>query len=159
MSVQQGMDTARIREIAEQLRSQREKIEGVRQSGSTSAKVLRDSWAGADLSGFTERWDGPVVKQLMDAATQIGAAADLMVQQATDQDDTSSLGGGSGSGPGAGGPGAGSAVGGAAVGARGAGAAAGAGPAPGPPGPAPGLVLAAAAQTGGDAAELGTRAA
>ena len=105
MSVQQGMDTARIREIAEQLRSQREKIEGVRQSGSTSAKVLRDSWAGADLSGFTERWDGPVVKQLMDAATQIGAAADLMVQQATDQDDTSSLGGGSG--PGAGGPGGG----------------------------------------------------
>lgn len=105
MSVQQGMDTARIREIADQLRAQRTRIDDVQQRGTTSMNVLHEAWKGPDLDDFSHRWDGDAVKRLMTASTQIGAAADLMVRQAEQQDETSGEGGGGTGGPG--GPGGG----------------------------------------------------
>lgn len=110
MSVQQGMDTARIREIADQLRAQRAKIDDVRQTGTASMGVLKGAWEGADLESFGQQWDGDAVRRLTEASTQIGAAADLMVKQAEQQEDTSTTGtagpGGSTGTPGTGGVGA-----------------------------------------------------
>lgn len=111
MTVQQGMDTVRIREIAGQVRTQGTQVTEVESRGTASAGVLRETWRGADAQRLLETWGGTAVPQLRSAAEMLTSLAAELTRQAEQQDTTSSTsGGGAANGPGAGpgtGPGSG----------------------------------------------------
>lgn len=101
MTVQQGMDSARIREIAGGLRAESTRIGDVQGRGTASAGVLRGAWEGDDAGVLLDRWDSEAVTRLTEAAQLLSAAADDLGRQADDQDEASGeAGGGRGTGGG-----------------------------------------------------------
>lgn len=107
MSVQQGMDSARIRQISGQLDSEVTKIGDVLSRGNASADVLEGNWGGDDGQKLLVRWRSDALKQLTSASEMLRSASKELQRQAEQQDDASGEAGG-GSGGGAGGPGGGS---------------------------------------------------
>lgn len=99
MNVQQGMDTARIREIAAQLTTEANRLDDVLDRGNSSAGILQGNWEGDDGQALLVRWRTTAVKQLGEATETLRQVARTMKEQATDQDTTSKeVGGGSGGG-------------------------------------------------------------
>lgn len=109
MSVQQGMDSARIRQISGQLDSEVTKIGDVLSRGNASADVLEGNWGGDDGQKLLVRWRSDALKQLTSASEMLRSASKELQRQAEQQDDASGEGGGGGgaSGPGSGGSGGG----------------------------------------------------
>lgn len=64
MNVQQGMDTARIREIAAQLTTEANRLDDVLDRGNSSAGILQGNWEGDDGQALLVRWRTTAVKQL-----------------------------------------------------------------------------------------------
>lgn len=109
MSLQQGMDVARVREVAQQLLASGEKIATIGQSGRSQLSVLAGAWEGPDLAAFEGEWQS-AEQSLSDAGRRVRAYGDLLTEQADQQDqasgaDGSVLSGGGGPGGQGSGPG------------------------------------------------------
>ncbi|WP_169797347.1 C2 family cysteine protease [Janibacter limosus] len=88
MTVSDGMDVARIRGIAAQLRGQGEVMTGVAEQGRASLAVLEGAWSGDDLLGFSHEWTG-AERAAHSAADMVRDCARTLDRQAEDQDDGS----------------------------------------------------------------------
>lgn len=100
MSVQQGMDSARIRQIAGQIEGEVGRLVDVLGKGNASAGVLHNNWGGDDGQALLVRWRDDAAKQIGGATEMLRSASKELGRQAEDQDQTSGEGGG---GPGGGG--------------------------------------------------------
>lgn len=111
MTVQQGMDSARIRQISGQLDHEVTKLGDLLGRGNVSAGVLEDNWSGDDGQKLLVRWRTDALKQVGAASEMLSKASEQLQRQADQQDDVSGQsGGGPGGlpgGPGPGGPGSG----------------------------------------------------
>lgn len=105
MTVQQGMDSARIREISGRLDAEVTRLGELLGRGSASAGVLEDSWSGDDGQHLLVRWRSEAMKQIGSASEMLRSASRDLQRQADQQDDTSGQPRGGPSGPGGGGPG------------------------------------------------------
>lgn len=94
MTVQQGMDSARVREIAGQLRTGSRRISDVQGKGTASARVLRGSWEGEDATTLLDSWEDDAVTRLAQAAERLMTAAEDLGRQADQQDQASDATGG-----------------------------------------------------------------
>ena len=56
MTLTDGMDVARMRQIAEQLVLQSKQLTGVAQDGSASMSRLVEAWQGPDTEFFSQGW-------------------------------------------------------------------------------------------------------
>ncbi len=99
-TLQQGMDPARVREVATALADLGRRTHAVRDDGTTVAGQLSQVWLGADLEAFSRDWNTRA-QQVTDAATGLERIADLLHRQADAQEETSSSGGVGASGAGA----------------------------------------------------------
>ena len=101
MSVQHGMDSGRVRQIAGQLRGEVQALTNVLGEGNASAERLREHWLGDDGQELVVRWTSDAAKQIGAATETLRALATGLERQAEDQDEASGAGGSGG--PGAGG--------------------------------------------------------
>lgn len=110
MSVQQGMDVSRVRQIAEQLARSGESLASIGTTGRAQLAALGGAWEGPDLEKFDGAWGG-AEKSLADASASIQSMSKQLGEQAGQQDEASSgsgsvlAGGGSGGSADPGGPG------------------------------------------------------
>lgn len=110
MTVREGMDVERVRQIASQLQQSSERLTGIGAQGRGQLSVLSGAWSGSDLDAFTSSWSG-AEKVLHGASQSLQALGKELDAQAGDQDRSSSgsgsiLGGGPGRPGGPGGTGA-----------------------------------------------------
>lgn len=105
MTVQQGMDSARVRQVAGDLETQVNKINDILASGRASADVLQANWGGDDGQQLLVRWRTDAAKQLGAAGEMLRDRARELRRQADDQDSSSGEGGGGSGNGGPGGPG------------------------------------------------------
>lgn len=84
MSVEQGLDPQKIKDIASQLDVQGERVEAVHDSGNALVAALEESWAGPDLDDFHRGWQDST-SQLNAMATALRAAGKELQQQAEQQ--------------------------------------------------------------------------
>ncbi|MHA7126142.1 C2 family cysteine protease [Janibacter indicus] len=85
MTVSEGMDTGRVREIATRLRDQGERLVDVSARGRTSLGVIEEAWSGADFLTFSNGWSG-AEQATQAAADRVRDFAQLLDRQAADQD-------------------------------------------------------------------------
>ena len=85
MTVSEGMDPARVREIAGVLRGTGRELVRIGQSGAASLHVLGDSWSGPDLQFYASSWD-EARRSLETAADMLTRVGDDLVGQADAQD-------------------------------------------------------------------------
>lgn len=109
MTVREGMDVERVRQIASQLQQSSERLTGIGAQGRGQLSVLSGAWSGSDLDAFITSWSG-AEKVLHGASQSLQALGKELDAQAGDQDRSSSgsgsvLGGGPGTPGGSGGPG------------------------------------------------------
>lgn len=104
MTVQQGMDSTRIREISDQLDAQVHTLADVLATGSASAAVLEGNWGGDDGQALLVRWRSDVLRQLTSASEMLRSTSAQLQREADQQDDASGESG-AGGGGGPGGPG------------------------------------------------------
>lgn len=113
MSLEQGMDVARVRDVAQQLLASGERIAAVGATGRSQLSVLGGAWEGADVEHFEGGWS-TAEQTISDASTRIRAYSRLLTEQADQQDHASDgsgsilsggagTPGGTGAGPGRGG--------------------------------------------------------
>lgn len=102
MTVQQGMDSARIRRIAEHLSTEATKLGDVLTRGNGSATILEANWGGEDGQKLLLTWRTDASKQITSAAELLRTAVADLERNADQQDEAS---GGSGGAGGPGGPG------------------------------------------------------
>lgn len=106
MTVQQGMDSSRVREIAGRLDLEVTRLDEVLAKGNTSAGLLAANWSGDDGQELLVRWRREAAKQIELATVTLRATSIRLRQQAADQDSASGETSGGGPGPdGPGGPG------------------------------------------------------
>lgn len=103
MTVQQGMDSARVREIASRLDIEVTRLGEVLGKGNTSAGILAANWGGDDGQDLLVRWRTEAARQIDAATVTLRAASTRLRQQAEEQDTAS--GETSGGSPGTGGDG------------------------------------------------------
>lgn len=96
MTVQQGMDTARARQIADGLRVQGNALSALGPQGSAMMQVLDQVWNGPDTEHFAREWNS-ARPQIDQAGTSLTDMANELARQAEEQDLASE---GSGFGPG-----------------------------------------------------------
>lgn len=98
MSVREGMDTARVQEIAGRVDTESERLSQIQQDGTVMMSVLAQSWAGPDLGHFHDSWMSSAPQLEAMAATLRAVAKELQVQaqQQLDGSDGSLTGGGGG---------------------------------------------------------------
>lgn len=102
MSLTDGMDPERARDIGQQLQDLGRHTSEIQQSGMAMIRVLEDVWAGPDVEVFAAGW-GQVSPRVHEAGAGIEAAGRAIVDQADDQEQTSSSGAkGTGGGDGGG---------------------------------------------------------
>lgn len=89
----QGMDPARVREVATVIRGCARDVEDVRTIGQASAAVLAQVWSGGDAEYLLRAWEG-LTPALGDAAAALAEASDHLHRQSEDQDRASGEGGG-----------------------------------------------------------------
>ncbi|APH01752.1 MULTISPECIES: hypothetical protein [Janibacter] len=105
MSVQEGMDVERVRQIASDLLRNGETLSNIGSQGRGQLSVLSGAWEGPDLESFSGSWGG-AEKSLAAASQTVQALGKGLQQQASDQDQASQGGGGAPGGGGQpGGPG------------------------------------------------------
>lgn len=94
MTVTDGMDTARARVIADQLKSQGSALAGLGVQGSVLMKTLEGVWSGPDVEEFAREWQTtrPAIARSSNHLTEAGHE---LSRQAAEQDETS-IGGGAG---------------------------------------------------------------
>lgn len=95
MTVTDGMDTARARVIADQLKSQGSALAGLGVQGSVLMKTLEGVWSGPDVEEFAREWQTarPAIARSSNHLTEAGHE---LSRQAAEQDRTSDAGGTSG---------------------------------------------------------------
>lgn len=101
MSLAEGMDVARVRQIADSLGRNGEQLREVRGVGTASMSVLAVTWEGADVEVFADRW-GRSAGQLETAAQALREAQTELLRQADAQESASDGAGGSGGSSGSG---------------------------------------------------------
>ncbi|WP_435201447.1 hypothetical protein [Janibacter sp. GS2] len=89
MTVQQGMDSTRIREISDQLDAEVHKLGDVLATGSASAGVLEGNWGGDDGQALLVRWRSDALRQLTSASEMLRSTSAQLQRQADQQDDAS----------------------------------------------------------------------
>lgn len=104
MPVREGMDVARVREIASQLQQSSETLANIGTQGRGQLSVLTGAWSGADLEQFSRSWAG-AEKVLVTAGQTIQSLSKQLQAQAGEQEVGSSGSGSVLSGPPPGGPG------------------------------------------------------
>lgn len=104
MSVNEGMDVARVREIAARLRHESDAVIAVGEGGRASLGVLEGAWGGQDLAAFAHEWSG-AERAVHSAADRVRQFADAADRQAADQEGASGEGGLTRRAGGPGGPG------------------------------------------------------
>lgn len=95
MSVKEGLETDKVRDVAAALLDVADQIEGVRGSGAAMLRLLAGVWEGGDVALFTRGWDsaGP---RLSEAADGLRDAGKELERQVDDQIKTSGGEGGGG---------------------------------------------------------------
>lgn len=89
--VTHGADTDRLEEIAGQLLTSAQRVGAVADTGTASAPVLEEAWAGADCEDFIGSWQS--ARQMVEQAeTHLRAFAAVLLEQAAQQDATSGSG-------------------------------------------------------------------
>ncbi|WP_157075012.1 hypothetical protein [Janibacter limosus] len=106
MTLEQGMDSSRIRQVASGIDIEAGRLGDILGRGNASAGLLRDNWGGDDSQQLLIRWQREATRSLGAATELLRGAAKELRQQAADQDEGSGVGGGGG-GRGDGGPGRG----------------------------------------------------
>ncbi|MEK4241268.1 HNH endonuclease [Janibacter sp. FSL W8-0316] len=89
----QGMDAARVREVAQALRGCARDLEEVRVAGTASAGVLGEVWWGGDAEFLLRSW-ADLTPALVGAGTALEEASATLMRQAADQESASDEGGG-----------------------------------------------------------------
>ena len=89
MSVHEGMDVARVRQIASQLQRSSENLVNIGTQGRGQLSVLSGAWSGPDLDGFTGSWRG-AEQTLAGASQTLQALGQELAVQAGDQEEGSS---------------------------------------------------------------------
>lgn len=89
----QGMDAARVREVAQALRGCARDVEEVRVAGTASAGVLGEVWSGGDAEFLLRSW-ADLTPALVGAGTALEEASATLLRQAADQEAASDEGGG-----------------------------------------------------------------
>lgn len=97
MPVSDGMDVARVREVAVQLHREAHRLADVSTQGSAQMTVLEEAWEGVDSQGFGQQWM-TTDRTLFDCSGRLSAFADTLTRQAGQQDETSDGTGGRGAG-------------------------------------------------------------
>lgn len=97
MSIAEGMDVERVRQIADSLGRSGDQLREVQGAGSASMRVLAGTWEGTDVEHFADRW-GTSAGQLEAAAQALRDAHAELLRQADSQEDASGGSGGSGGG-------------------------------------------------------------
>lgn len=95
--VAEGMDPARVREIATRLRRNADRVDEVCESGRAQLGVLLAQWSGPDLEGFQDRWED-ASPQVRETARLMRAAIEDLFAQADAQVEASGGEGGGGRG-------------------------------------------------------------
>ena len=88
----QGMDAARVREVAQALRGCARDVEEVRVAGTASAGVLGEVWWGGDAEFLLRSW-ADLTPALVRAGTALEEASATLMRQAADQEAASDEGG------------------------------------------------------------------
>lgn len=89
----QGMDTARVRAVAQTLRGCARAVDEVRAAGTASAGVLAEVWWGGDAEYLLRSW-ADLTPALVGAGTALEEASAGLLRQADDQEAASGEGGG-----------------------------------------------------------------
>ena len=92
MSVQEGMDVERVRQIAGDLQRNGEALTNIGAQGRGQLSVLSRAWEGPDIEKFSGSW-GAAEKSLAAASQTIQAMGKGLQQQATDQHQSSQASG------------------------------------------------------------------
>ncbi|MDN5716116.1 MAG: WXG100 family type VII secretion target [Janibacter sp.] len=108
MTLEHGMDSSRIRQVASGIDIEAGRLGDILGRGNASAGLLRDNWGGDDSQQLLIRWQREAARSLGAATELLRGAAKELRQQAQDQDEGSGVGGGGTGGPGGPGPGPGS---------------------------------------------------
>lgn len=85
MALTEGMDSAKIREVAGQLTTQSGKIGEVMQNGTSQMGTLTENWLGQDSQQFADNWR-EASKALQAAQDTLDAYAKDATAQAEAQD-------------------------------------------------------------------------
>lgn len=102
MTVQQGMDSARVRQVRDQLYREADRLGDLLARGDASAGVLQDNWGGEDGQQLLARWRGDAARRVGAALAMVSTAAEDLGRQADEQDAASGEPGSAGpTGPGA----------------------------------------------------------
>lgn len=96
MTVNEGMDVARARQIALQLHHEADRLTDVSVQGTAGMGVLQEAWSGTDSHGFQQQWVA-AERLVHDCSGHLTRFAESLTRQAADQEDASS--GGSGVAP------------------------------------------------------------
>lgn len=102
MTLTDGMNVARVRQVGAQLRATEQRLDEVCRTGRAGLATLDEAWQGPDLASFGDRWSA-AERVVHAAADQMRAYADELERQADAQDSASDSPGGRGPG-GPGGP-------------------------------------------------------
>ncbi|EKA59908.1 hypothetical protein B277_15659 [Janibacter hoylei PVAS-1] len=97
MTVREGMDSSRVREVASGLDTQVHRLGEILVRGNASAAVLGDNWGGEDGQELLRQWRDDAGKQVGAASEMLRSISSELRRQADDQDRGS---GGQGSGGG-----------------------------------------------------------
>lgn len=73
-TVSEGMDVARVRQIAQSMLGLSSQLGSVKSRGDAQVSTLEHVWSGDDLDAFTDRWDetSPGISHTADALRQMG---------------------------------------------------------------------------------------
>lgn len=109
MTLEQGMDSSRIRQVASGIDTEAGRLGEILGAGNASAGLLQSNWGGDDAQQLLVRWQREASRSLGAASEMLRGAAKELHRQADDQDEGSGVGGGGGrdGGGGDGGPGRG----------------------------------------------------
>lgn len=91
MTVDEGMDVARARQIAMQLRHEADRLTDVSAAGTAQMGVLDEAWAGHDANGFRQQWV-TAERLVHDCTGHLTRFAGALSRQAADQEGASSAG-------------------------------------------------------------------
>lgn len=106
MTVSEGMDIARVREIAVQLHREAHRLTGVSTQGTAQMGVLEEAWSGTDSTRFGQDWI-TAERSAHACSAHLTGYADALTRQAEQQDEASDGAGTGTAGPGARGSGSG----------------------------------------------------
>lgn len=96
-TVSEGMDVARVRQIAQSMLGLSSQLGSVKSRGDAQVSTLEHVWSGDDLDAFTDRWDetSPGISHTADALRQMGR----QLQDEAEEQEVASGGSGGRRGP------------------------------------------------------------